>query len=91
VFIIAHRLSAVRQADRILVMDQGRIVEQGSHDALLGSQGLYARLYALQSGLPQRQAAAPTHRPAAAGRGLREEESAAGPLAPDAGGCDCRI
>ena len=51
VFIIAHRLSAVRQADRILVVDDGRIVEQGSHDALLQQRGIYARLHALQTGL----------------------------------------
>ena len=51
VFIIAHRLSAVRHADRILVIDAGRVVEQGSHDTLLQRRGLYARLHALQSGL----------------------------------------
>jgi ABC-type multidrug transport system fused ATPase/permease subunit len=41
---IAHRLSTVRQADHIVVMDQGRIVEQGTHDALMQRRGLYARL-----------------------------------------------
>jgi subfamily B ATP-binding cassette protein HlyB/CyaB len=50
VFIIAHRLSAVRHADRILVVDQGRVVEQGDHGALLQQRGVYARLHALQSG-----------------------------------------
>lgn len=50
VFIIAHRLSAVRHADRILVVDEGRIVEQGSHAVLLAQGGIYARLNALQSG-----------------------------------------
>ena len=50
VFVIAHRLSAVRQADRILVVEQGTIAEQGSHDDLLKQQGIYARLHALQSG-----------------------------------------
>lgn len=52
VFIIAHRLSAVRQADRIIVMDKGRIVEAGTHAALLGARGLYARLCAMQGGGP---------------------------------------
>jgi subfamily B ATP-binding cassette protein HlyB/CyaB len=51
VFIIAHRLSAVRHADRILVIDGGRLVEQGSHEALIERRGIYARLHALQSGL----------------------------------------
>ena len=45
--IIAHRLSTVRGADRIVVMDQGRIVEDGTHQQLLSKGGLYARLYAL--------------------------------------------
>jgi subfamily B ATP-binding cassette protein MsbA len=45
--IIAHRLSTVRRADRVLVLDHGRIVEEGSHDDLLQSGGAYARLYAV--------------------------------------------
>jgi subfamily B ATP-binding cassette protein MsbA len=44
--VIAHRLSTIVNADRILVMAEGRIVEQGSHDALLARNGLYARLHA---------------------------------------------
>ncbi len=44
--IIAHRLSTARRADRIVVLDQGRIVEQGSHDALLARAGRYAGLWA---------------------------------------------
>jgi ATP-binding cassette subfamily C protein len=43
--IIAHRLSAVRQADRVYVFDAGRIIEEGHHDELIRADGLYARLY----------------------------------------------
>ncbi len=50
VIAIAHRLSTIAQMDRILVMDQGRIVEEGSHDALLEKRGLYANFWARQSG-----------------------------------------
>jgi ATP-binding cassette subfamily B protein len=46
--VIAHRLATVRAADRIIVMDQGRIVEQGTHAALSAQEGLYARLARLQ-------------------------------------------
>jgi ABC-type multidrug transport system fused ATPase/permease subunit len=46
-FIIAHRLSTVKHADRIIVLDQGRLVESGTHEALLQQGGLYYRLYAM--------------------------------------------
>jgi len=46
--VIAHRLSTIEHADRVVAMDRGRIVEQGSHAALLAKGGLYARLHAMQ-------------------------------------------
>ncbi len=50
VIAIAHRLSTIAAMDRLVVMDQGRIIEQGPHDALLAQGALYARLWARQSG-----------------------------------------
>lgn len=50
VIAIAHRLSTIAQMDRIIVMDQGRIVEDGTHDSLLAANGQYARFWARQSG-----------------------------------------
>jgi len=46
--VIAHRLATVLSCDRIMVMDQGRIVEQGTHASLVAAGGLYARLARLQ-------------------------------------------
>ena len=48
-FVIAHRLSTIRKADQILVLKDGRITERGTHDELVGQQGLYARLARIQN------------------------------------------
>jgi ATP-binding cassette subfamily B protein len=67
--VIAHRLSTVRNADNIVILDQGRLVESGRHEELLALGGVYARLYAVNYGLdvgspsvapsPSRRALAP--------------------------------
>ena len=51
VLIIAHRLSTVRAADRIITLERGRMVEDGTHDALIRSGGRYATLHRMQGGL----------------------------------------
>jgi ATP-binding cassette subfamily B multidrug efflux pump len=50
VLAIAHRLSTIAQMDRLLVLDEGKIVEQGSHSELLRKNGIYAKLWAHQTG-----------------------------------------
>jgi ATP-binding cassette subfamily B protein len=52
--VIAHRLATVKKADRILVLDQGRLVEEGNHESLIAKGGLYARLARLQFGFEER-------------------------------------
>jgi subfamily B ATP-binding cassette protein MsbA len=72
-FVIAHRLSTIRRADLILVMEEGRIVERGTHDSLLAAGGRYHELYTKQHGLEMNLFLAP-------GEGDRAEESE--PVAP---------
>lgn len=48
-FVVAHRLSTIRKADRIVVLENGKIIEVGSHKQLLESQGLFAMMHALQT------------------------------------------
>ena len=50
VIAIAHRLSTIARMDRLVVLEHGRIVEEGAHDALLAEGGAYARLWRRQSG-----------------------------------------
>ncbi|MEM2805541.1 MAG: hypothetical protein QXK86_01600, partial [Candidatus Bathyarchaeia archaeon] len=50
--IIAHRLSTTFLADRVIVLDKGKIVEEGTHEELLKKGGLYAKLYEIQIGKP---------------------------------------
>ena len=47
-FVIAHRLTTIRNADRILVLDRGGVAEQGTHEELLAAGGIYAELYQAQ-------------------------------------------
>ena len=51
VFVIAHRLSAVRRSNRIITIDRGRLVEDGTHDELIKRGGRYAALYRIQAGI----------------------------------------
>ena len=51
VLIIAHRLSTVRMADRIITIERGRLIEDGSHEQLIGTGGRYATLHRVQAGI----------------------------------------
>jgi ATP-binding cassette subfamily B protein len=52
-FVIAHRVQSVMNADQILVLDKGRIVQQGTHKELIGQEGMYRRIYELQARIEQ--------------------------------------
>jgi subfamily B ATP-binding cassette protein HlyB/CyaB len=51
VFIIAHRLSTVRRVDRIITLERGRLIEDGTHDELIRTNGRYAKLHYMQAGI----------------------------------------
>jgi len=82
VIAIAHRLSTIQRMDRIVVMDRGRIVEEGGHDALLSRDGLYARFWERQSGgLIGTQVGNGARVPPAAARPPRGMDASTGPPA----------
>ncbi|HEY0163486.1 MAG TPA: ATP-binding cassette domain-containing protein, partial [Edaphobacter sp.] len=70
-FVIAHRLSTIRRADQILVIEEGRILERGTHEQLYAAQGRYFDLYTRQQGLEQNLFLAPGE-----GDTVEEEEAA---------------
>jgi subfamily B ATP-binding cassette protein MsbA len=81
-FVIAHRLSTIRRADQILVVEQGRVVERGTHESLYERRGRYYEIYTRQHGIDANLFLAP-------GEGAKEEEAngkpkPAGPAAPSA-------
>ncbi|TAP43805.1 ABC transporter ATP-binding protein [Arthrobacter sp. S39] len=86
-FVIAHRLSTVRDADLILVMDHGRIAEQGTHGSLLAANSYYARLYAAQfAGHPEARIPGEVPDQAGGRRPLEARPKEAGALEADAMG-----
>lgn len=78
-FVIAHRLSTIRRADQILVVEQGRVVERGSHEQLYELHGRYYDLYTKQHGLEQNLFLAPGEGDAA----VSEEDSKSAESDPD--------
>jgi subfamily B ATP-binding cassette protein MsbA len=79
-FVIAHRLSTIRRADQILVVEEGRIVERGTHESLYAARGRYYDLYTRQHGIDANLFLAP-------GEGGKEPEAEEKPrIAAGAGG-----
>jgi ABC-type multidrug transport system fused ATPase/permease subunit len=58
VIIITHRLDAVKTADRILVLDKGRIAEQGTHESLIALNGIYSKIWSAQAFLTENEVSA---------------------------------
>ncbi len=85
-FVIAHRLSTIRRADQILVMEQGRIVERGTHEELYAAQGRYYDLYTRQHGVEENLFLAPGEgdKPEGDGNGSLQPLRAGGVKAADA-------
>jgi ABC-type multidrug transport system fused ATPase/permease subunit len=52
IFVVAHRFSTIRRADKIVVIENGKVIEAGRHDELLAHNGAYRRVYSLQVELP---------------------------------------
>jgi ATP-binding cassette subfamily B protein len=67
-FIIAHRIQTVMQADKILVLDKGRIIQQGNHEVLIAQEGVYQQIYHLQARVEQ-EVSTPLEHPSTNGRG----------------------
>ena len=51
VILIAHRITTLMHADKIIVLDKGRVAEEGTHDELVAAGGLYAKIYSIQTGM----------------------------------------